>query len=350
MVKRLIKTKDLRKILKRLDLEIEEYKNEKDLPKRNLKDYEDKLWKRVHFAIQSFEYYVGKAVDEVQLPIGDPRGRKSILNLKQKTLLLLLKELIGKSNREMEFLCLVFSCLEGQYIGYKTIERLYSDDNVVLVIRKLQELLLIKLNVSTSTISVCGDGTGYSLLISKHYCSEAQKLKDALKKASGQKKVKNQNRKRKQLFVYHFTLMDLKTRLYIAQGTSLKSEKKAYNKAIKMALDYGINIKDIRLDRYYSGQSTVRLLKEKFENIQFYLIPKKNATIKGCRNWKEMLSNFVYNTKEYFTKYFQRNQSESGYSEDKRRISGNVAQKKIDRISCALDLRVIWHNLFWTGA
>jgi len=346
----MIKSKDFKKILKNLNSEIQEYKDEKEISKRDLKEYEQKLWKRMHIAIRSFDYYVEQAIDQLQFPLGDPRGRIPILTLKQKTLLLLLKELIGKSNREMEFLCLVFGCLNGVYVSYKTIERLYSDDKVYLVLNKLQEILMIKVNINTTNISVCGDGTGYSLIISKHYRSCAQELKDKLKEAKGQKKVKSNKKKRKQLFVYHFTLMDIKTRFYIAQGTSMKSEKQAYNKAIKMALNYGIQIKDIRLDRYYSGQSMVKTLKNQFKGIKFYLIPKKNATIKGCRNWKEMLSNFTYNTKEYFSEYYQRNQSESGFSEDKRRISGQVAQKKIERISCALDLRVIWHNLFWVGA
>jgi len=350
MVKRLIKSKDLRKILKNLKSEIEEYNDNKEFSKRDLKEYEQKLWKRMHIAIQGFEYYVKQAIEQVQLPLGDPRGRIPILTLKQKTLLLLLKELIGKSNREMEFLCLVFGCLNGVYISYKTIERLYSDDDIYLVLNKLQEILMMKVNINTTNISVCGDGTGYSLTISKHYRSCAQELKDKLKDIKGQKKVKSNKKKRKQLFVYHFTLMDIKTRFYVAQGTSMKSEKKAFNKAIKMALKFGIQIKDIRLDRYYSGQTLVKTLKEQFKDIQFFLIPKKDALIKGCRNWKQMLSNFVYNTKEYFTQYYQRNQSESGFSEDKRRISGKVAQKKIERISCALDLRVIWHNLFWIGA
>lgn len=349
MTKRIIKTNDLKKILKRLNLEIKEYKTNKEISKRDFSMYEKTLWKRMHIAIQGFEYYVEKAIEQVQLPPKDTRGRKSILTLKQKTLLLLLKELIGKSNREMEFLCLVFSCLNGVYITYKTIERLYSDDEVSYIIKKLQEILLIKVNIKNTNISVCGDGTGYSLTISKHYRSCAQKLKDDLKIASGQKKIKSNKKNRKQLFVYHFTLMDIKSRMYVSQGTSKKSEKDAYNKAIEMALEFGIQIKDIRLDRYYSGQGVVKTLTNQFKDIQFFLIPKKNATIKGCRVWKQMLSNFVYNTKMYFTQYFQRNQSESGFSEDKRRMSGQVAQRKIDRITCALNLRVIWHNLFWVG-
>lgn len=350
MVKRMIKSKDLRKILKNLKSEIQDYKDTTSSSKRDLKEYEQSLWKRMHIAIQGFEYYVEKAVEEVQIPLRDPRGRLPILSLKQKTLLLLLKELIGKSNREMEFLCLVFGCLNGIYVGYKTIERLYSDEEVYLVLNKLQEILMIKVNIDTSQISVCGDGTGYSLTISKHYRSCAQELKDKLKEVKGQKKVKSNKKKRKQLFAYHFTLMDINTRFYVAQGTSMKSEKDAFNKAIKMALNFGIKIKDIRLDRYYSGQTLVKTLNEKFKGIQFFLIPKKDALIKGCRNWKQMLSNFVYNTKWYFSEYYQRNQSESGFSEDKRRISGQVAQKKIERITCALDLRIIWHNLFWVGA
>ncbi len=76
--------------------------------------------------------------------------------------------------------------------------------------------------------------------------------------------------------------MDIKSRLYLAYGTSFKSEQKAYDKAIQMALELKISIEDIRLDRYYSKQIFVKNLSESLAGIKFYLIPKSNATIKGC--------------------------------------------------------------------
>jgi len=50
-----------------------------------------------------------------------------------------------------------------------------------------------------------------------------------------------------------------------------------------------IDLNSIRLDRYYSGQSTVKFFTEQFEDIKCYLIPKKNVTVKGNFDWKRML-------------------------------------------------------------
>ena len=49
--------------------------------------------------------------------------------------------------------------------------------------------------------------------------------------------------------------MDLNTRLYIGYAVSLRSENDAYRKAIEMIGKMRIDLKSIRLDRYYSGQS-----------------------------------------------------------------------------------------------
>lgn len=44
-----------------------------------------------------------------------PRGRKPKLTLKQKVILLLLKHLFGRSNRDMSFMLVAFSLLSGLY-------------------------------------------------------------------------------------------------------------------------------------------------------------------------------------------------------------------------------------------
>lgn len=341
----MITNKQLKKTLLVLDKEIKFYKefNQKEI-KINWKDYEYNLYKRVRHAILGYTYYIEKAIEKLSITKGDPRGCKPKLTLQQKTTLLLLKQLIGKSNREMELLCLVFSALSGISVSYKTIERLYSDEEVRLVLCNIQSLFMIK--IDTSSISVCGDGTGYSLTISKHYCSEAQKLKDKVKESKGQKR---KTKKRKQSFVYAFKLMDLKSRLYISYGTSFKSEQKAYEKAIKMAFKYGINISHIRLDKYYSKQSCVKNLSNLFQGIKFYLIPKSNATIKGCKNWKDMISVLVTNVQNYLSEYYLRNNSESGFSEDKRRFGWKILQKLPERVDMAIFTKKIWHNLFWIG-
>lgn len=87
-------------------------------------------------------------------------------------------------------------------------------------------------------VDTCGDATGYALTISKHYATHTSKLKEKAKIQDGIKK-----------FVYVFRLLDLKTRLCIAYGTSFKSEKEAFDQAMKMLKELKIQVRSIRLDR-----------------------------------------------------------------------------------------------------
>lgn len=79
--------------------------------------------------------------------------------------------------------------------------------------------------------------------------------------------------------------MDIKTRMYIAVGTSFRSEKEAYNYAIQMAKEQEVDIDSMRLDRYYSNQSDETFLKDTFGEVTLYLIPKSNVTIEGSWEW-----------------------------------------------------------------
>lgn len=127
-------------------------------------------------------------------------------------------------------------------------------------------------------VNACGDATRYVLTVRKHYATEVQKRKDKSKKQDGRKK---------KAFVYSFMLMDLKTKMYVAYGTSFKSEKDAFDKAYQMLKETGIQIESIRLDKYYSSPSYV----DKFSNSKVYIIPKSNATIRGSPNWKKFSKN-----------------------------------------------------------
>jgi transposase len=190
-----------------------------------------------------------------------------------------------------------------------------------------------------------GDGTGYALTVKKHYASEAQKLKDKIKAASGQK-VKN---RKKRLFIYAFNLLDLDTNMYLATGTSFRSENEAFQAALAMAEDLDIDVESLRLDRYYSTQGRVKLIEEKLGKLTLYLIPKKNVTVKGSWGWKRMLARFVENVLAYLEEYFQRNKSESGFGQDKKRTGWQLGQKREDRLDTANFLTMVWHNLYNLG-
>ena len=330
----MIKTKEIRKKIRILDDLILEYKTLKEPTKRDYKSYEEKLFMRTKKALLFFEDYIKKAIIPLTFVNDVKSGRPEKLSLEQKVKILLIQRLIGKSNREMSFLLMLFSTLTNVDISYKTIERIYSDEKVVMVLSNIHNIIISekKLEISNS----CGDGTGYVLSIKDHYASIASKLKD--KKSTKKKKI-----------LFSFTLMDVEKRIYIAFGTSFKSEKEAFNKAKSMLDEHKIELDSIRLDRYYSGKTLVNNFSNQFNGIKIYLIPKKNATVGKGTGWNTMLKDFVENTYKYFEEYYKRNQSESGFSEDKRRFGWKIPQKLENRINTAYFGIFTWHNLFWVG-
>lgn len=309
---------------------LQEYKNEKEETKRDWRTYEQKLMHRMKSSIRNLEPLIEEATST--LKIEKHQGRDSKLTLKQKVILLLLKELFDKSNRDMSFMIDVFSLLAGIDVSYKTIERLYSDEQVEMVLHNLHLLILKKKGVEIA--DAVGDGTGYSLSIKKHYATEVENRKDDVKENSG---------KEKKCFIYSFKLLDLKSRLYICYGISFKSEKQAFNRALEMLAEANVKIEKIRLDRYYSNSSDV----DKFSSdSRVFVFPKSNATLKGSYQWKDCMVRFVLHTKDYLGQYYLRNNSESEIAADKRRLGWRIEQRREDRINTAHSCIVVWHNLF----
>ena len=110
------------------------------------------------------------------------------------------------------------------------------------------------------------------------------------------------------------------------------------------------SINSIRLDRYYAVQKYVKFIEALFgKNVSVYVIPKKNATINGPLVWKRVLEKFMNDTKGYLGEYFKRNQSESGFSEDKRRLGWKISQKRPERIETHDFCTSLWHNMLWMG-
>lgn len=331
------RSKEVRLAVARLDEIIEEYKKEHPAPERDWRTYEQKFARRAKTAFHDLEPLVEQAVSSIKIESGENRGNDPKLTLKQKVLVLLLKHFCGKSNRMMEWMIVMFSLLTNIDVSYKTIERLYSDEAVRLAIFNLHSLLLKKKGITEADCG--GDGTGHALLVSQHYATSAQKLKDKAKEVSGTVK-----------FVYSFALIDIKERMYIGYGTSFKSEKGAFERALAVARKNGIKVNSLRLDRYYSGEAYVNICQKALGNVKMYIIPKKNITSLGVGEWCRMIYAFVEDTKAFLREYFQRNQSESGFSEDKKRTGWKFAQKREERVDMAYGLTTVWHNLFWVGA
>lgn len=321
-----MRSQDIRDRLK--DIEeflLEEYKANREERVRDWRTYEQRLMLRIKGAIRNLEPLVDEAITFENCK---ERGRNPKLSLKQKAILLLLKELFGKSNRLMASMLAIFSLLSGIDVSYKTVERLYSDPEVDLAIYNLHVQILKKKGVKD--VDASGDGTGYALTIKKHYASEAQRRKEKAKISSG-----------KRAFVYSFKLMDIRSKMYIAYGSSFKSEKDAFDKAMNMLEHIDAELKSVRLDRYYSFPSYV----DRFGKAKVFVIPRKNVTLKGSWKWKDTMADFVASTLPYLEQYYLRNNSESGFSADKRWFGWKVGQKRDDRIGMALTCANVWHNL-----
>lgn len=331
------RTKEVREVVAKLDEIIEEYKKEHPSPKRDWRTYEQEFARRARTCFTELGSLVEEAVSSIKIVKEENRGNDPKLTLKQKVLLLLLKHFCGKSNRSMEWMVVLFLWLTNIDVSYKTIERLYSDEAVKLAIFNLHSLLLRKKGIEKSDSS--GDGTGHAIYIAQHYATSAQKLKDKAKENDGTLK-----------FVYSFALMDIKKRMYTGYGTSFKSEKDAFQKALDMAKELGIEIKSLRLDKYYSAEAYVNLCQEYLGKVKLFIIPKSNIAHLGVGEWCLTVYRFLEDTKGFLEEYFQRNQSESGIAEDKKRTGWRFAQKREDRVATAYGLTVMWHNLFWLGA
>ena len=147
-----LRNKHLRSALVILNDIIEEYKKESPDKKRDWRTYEQRLGERLKTAYRELKPLVQEAVQSLKIARGETRGVNSKLTLEQKVLLLLLKHLIGKSNRDMALMIVIFSWLTDIDISYKTVERLYSDDQVILALHNLHHLILKKKDSHKQTV------------------------------------------------------------------------------------------------------------------------------------------------------------------------------------------------------
>ena len=261
---------------------------------------------------------VEQAVD--MLHIEEKRtGRPKKLDLRQRVMLFLFARLMDKSNRDVEELLVLFSPLFGFQVSYKTIERLYSDEEVKLALHNLFILLLQEEGVSGN---FSGDGTGYSLSIEKHY------------RSSPEKKGRD--------YCFVFKVIDLETGLYVAFGYSKRSEMEAFHKAVKLLEKFRIKVDSISLDKYYSSR---RVLKLFGRETAVYVIPKKNISKLGME-WSKVVRRIACSPISYLKRYFKRNLSEAGFSADKRRFGWMIRQRREDRQEIALLATAVLHNLF----
>jgi len=298
----------LDKTLKQLDHIAKIYRRDysKD-NKRDWRTYEQRLAKRMKEATRELKPVIQEAFSTIKIECTDNRGSPPKVSPEKKAMIILLKTIFQLSNRQMSNFLFFFSMLTDIDISYKTVERSYSDPLVQMIIHNMFMILIKRKKIDN--INLSGDGTGYSLTITKHYRTERTK------ELREKKKIQKKKSENKRLFVHSVALVDLDTRMYVGYGTSMKSEKEAFDEAYSMLEQTSVNVNSVRLDKYYNNREIVK----KFgKNVKIYLIPKSNATIRGSPEWKRMLDNFIETIFPYLGKYYKRNNSESEVATDKK--------------------------------
>jgi transposase len=307
--------------------------------------YEKQWANRLRTALNEIRSIIDQAERRITV---EPKhfGRPPKTSSKQKVLILLAKDLVQLSGRKMADLLPLFSLFDDVEISYKTIQRAYSHALVRMIIHNMFIILVERKGIVQADLT--GDGTGYSLTITRHYRTIRERRGESAKsnepKDSEAKSQSKQNKRR--LFTYAFALMDLKTHMYVGYGASLWSEKAAFLAALEIMRECGVKPKSVRLDQYYAGQSTIGYFGA---DTAVYVIPKSNATIKGSYAWKDMIRDFMFYPYLFLHEYFRREHSESGFSADKRCDGWKIWQRREDRIQTATILKGVWHNLLWLG-
>jgi hypothetical protein len=148
------------------------YKLEHPMKERDWRTYEQQFSHRIKTAMRELDPLVKEVVSTTHIHHGPdhPYG----LSLENRVKLLLIKQLVGESNRMFSNMLVIFSMLSGIDISYKSVERLYSDQEVILTIHNLHILMLN--NKGAESSDATGDVTGYSLTMKKNYESYAPEI------------------------------------------------------------------------------------------------------------------------------------------------------------------------------
>ncbi len=325
---KMLTNKRFRRFLSEFNQIVEAYCDSYIKKKVDWVEYERDYRDRIRYVSAELNNIVNEAASFIIIDRSN-RGRRPKLTQQKKVVSLFIKSIVKQSNRKMSDLISLFGALDGVNISYKTVERLYSDGIVRAIIHNIFMLTIKKKKLRN--VDVTGDGTGYSLTVTKHYRTQGSK--------EGSKN-----------YVYSFNLMDLKTKLYVCYGIGVRSEKEAYNRAIEMLKKVkercNIKIRSERLDKYYSYQST---LKTTDKETILYILPRKDTRVNGPFRWRSIFRRLMKDPFTYLSEYYKRENSECGFSVDKRAFEWKIWQKRDDRIGTAIDCIVALHNLFRMG-
>lgn len=286
-------------------------------------EYDRKLRSEMRVVVERINTDVGKAAKPIQLGNSKPgRPPKDRILL---TKLHLFQVLFEFTNRGMECFSLMFLLNGEEAFSYKVIERAYSDSIVAMILHNL----FVLSSGEPRKVDSSADGTGIGLFISKHYRKDREQDLKEEKDSSNRKE-----------YLHTVAILDLDTNLYVGYAAGFKSEKELFNEALALAKKAGFTFNSMRLDKYYSYQS---IFKHVGGQTKVIVIPKSNATVRGPKEWKQLIRNLIESPMTFLADYFKRVKSEYNFSKDKRRF-GRIRQRLDERIITAAFSRATIHN------
>lgn len=285
--------------------------------------YDEKLRSELRAVMERINTDVDKAAEPLVVSDkgpGAPAKDRILL-----TKLLLIQVLFEFTNREMECFSLIFLLKGVDYYSYKSIERAYEDPIVAMILHNLFVLSAGE----PRKVNGSGDGTGIALSVTKYYRKERE---EDLKEEKETSKRKG--------FLFSVALLDLDTNLYIGYAAGFKCEQKLFDEALSIAKKAGFDFQSMTLDKLYSYQS---IFSKFSKTTTVFVLPKKNATIRGPKEWKELLKRLITDPFGFLRQHYRREKSEANFSRDKRRF-GIIRQRIPERQITTALTRAILHN------
>lgn len=320
----MVTNKQLQKTLDELDWLKKYYNEHFAVEKKPFSgEYDKKLRCEMRVVVERINSDVEKAVAPICLVNGKPgRPPKDRVLLTKLHLFQILFEFV---NREMECFSLMFLLNGEESFSYKTIERAYSDPIVAMILHNL----FVMSAGEPRKVDSSADGTGIGLVISKHYRKDREQDLKEEKETSDRKD-----------YLFSVAILDIDTNIYVGYAAGFKSEKLLFVEALAMARKAGFEFNSMRLDKYYSYQSIFDCVGKQTKVI---VIPKKNTTIRGPKEWKQLIKKLIVAPFVFLAEYFKRVKSEYNFSIDKRK-HGIIRQRLPERIITAAFSRATLHN------
>ena len=110
--------------------------------------YEQEFSQRIKTAMKDLEPLIDKVVSTIRI-IHCPRYTHS-MSLQQRLKLLMIRQLVWESNRMFAIMLGIFSMVLCIDASYRTVERLYSDEEIALAVHN-PHMLILKKNGKTES-------------------------------------------------------------------------------------------------------------------------------------------------------------------------------------------------------